>query len=86
MAWRGWLLLMAVFMSECFVYAWCRVQCVQVGYEITHSLDRQRQLMVLQNNLKVELERLKSPERIGGIAARQIGLTQPRPDQMVVIP
>jgi len=85
-AWGGWALLIAVFASECFVYAWCRMQCTQVGYDINQVLDRGRQLLVFQNNLKLELERLKSPERIGTIAARQIGLTNPRPEQIVVIP
>jgi len=84
--WGGWALLIAVFASECFVYAWCRVQCTQVGYEINQVLDRGRQLLVFQNNLKIELERLKSPERIGAIAARQIGLAKPRPEQIVVLP
>jgi len=86
LAWGGWALLIAVFVSECFVYAWCRVQCVQLGYEINQVLDRGRQLLVFQNNLKIELERLKSPERIGTIAARQVGLAKPRPEQIVVIP
>jgi hypothetical protein len=80
-----WGLLMAVFIVELFFYTWCRVQSVNLGYAINQANDRGRELVTLQNDLKIELERLKSPERIARIAETHIGLVKPSPEQMVII-
>lgn len=81
-----WIILMSIFISELFLYAWCRVQCVNIGYEITQAEQNQRDLVALQNKLKVELAHLKSPERIAEIAKEQLGLTTPEPKQIMVLP
>ncbi|MFO7709669.1 MAG: cell division protein FtsL [Desulfobacterales bacterium] len=80
-----WLSLLMVFIAELLVTTWVRVQCVNVGYEIS-ALNRETQrLAELQENLKVELARLKSPQRITRIA-REMGLTMPGPAQVRVLP
>ncbi len=81
-----WIILMLIFIAELFFYTWCRVQYVQTGYEITKEVDHYRSLLTLQNNLKIELASLKSPERIEKIAKQQLGLTTPTPEQMLIIP
>jgi cell division protein FtsL len=81
-----WFLLMAVFISQLLLYTWCRVQCVRVGYEISREADNYRKLIALQNNLKLEIARLKSPDRIERIAKDQLGLVTPAPEQMIIIP
>lgn len=81
----AWLACMAIFIVELFFYTWCRVQYTQVGYAISESNSTQQELETLQNNLKIEIQRLKSPERITKIARDQIGLTLPAPEQMVTI-
>ncbi len=40
----------------------------------------------MQDNLKIELARLKSPQRIAKIAREQLGLVTPTPKQTIVIP
>lgn len=80
-----WGVLMAVFIVELFFYTWCRVQCVNLGYAINRADERGRELLTMQNNLKIELERLRSPERIARIAEERIGLIKPTPEQMVII-
>ncbi len=81
-----WLIVMAVFIAELLIYTWSRVQCVKVGYEISNENNKNRNLINLQNNLKVELARLKSPERLADIARNQLDLKTPTPEQMVIIP
>ena len=81
-----WFIVMAVFIAELLIYTWSRVQCVKVGYEISNENNKNRNLINLQNNLKVELARLKSPERLADIARNQLGLKTPTPEQMVIIP
>jgi cell division protein FtsL len=81
-----WIIFMAVFIAELFVYTWCRVNFIDVGYEISRETKKQNELIALQNNLKIELASLKSPERISKIAKDQLGLKAPTKSQTIVIP
>jgi len=81
-----WIILLFFFISELFLYTWCRVQCVAIGYEISKIAYRQKETTALRNNLKIELASLKSPARIAEIAKSQLGLTMPTPEQLVLIP
>ena len=56
-----WIIFMAVFIAELFLYTWCRVNYIDVGYEISKETKKQHELTALQNNLKIELASLKSP-------------------------
>ncbi|MGD8449909.1 MAG: cell division protein FtsL [Desulfobacterales bacterium] len=80
------IIFMAIFLMELLFFTWCRVQTIGAGYEISREAKRQQDLITLKNNLKVELARLKSPERIAKIAKNQLGLIAPTPEQMMVIP
>ncbi len=81
-----WIIFMAVFIAEFLLYAWSRVQCVDAGYEISRATHHQQELITLQNNLKIELASLKSPDRIAKIAKKKLGLITPTPKQMIIIP
>ena len=80
-----WMLVLVLFMGELFFYTWCRVNNVRYGYEVAVKTDEKNQLLAFQNNLKIELERLKSPERIAKIAEEYLDLRPPGPEQMVTI-
>lgn len=81
-----WSIIAIAFIAELFLYTWCRVQCVKTGYEITTETNKQLRLSSLQNDLKVEIAHLKSPQRIARIATTQLGLIIPTPDKMISIP
>ncbi len=81
-----WIFLLCVFIAELLIYTWVRVQCVRVGYEISASTKEQQRLTELQANLRVELARLRAPQRIIRIAQEKLGLTLPTPRQMMVMP
>jgi cell division protein FtsL len=80
------LLLMLAFITEMFFYAWCRVQYTKIKYEIAEQTDRLKKLSAMQDHLKIELRRLKSPQRIGKIAREQLGMVTPSPKQTIIIP
>lgn len=80
-----WIFLMSIFIAELFFYTWCRVQNVRVGYEISKKRDKRQNLLALQNNLEVELARLRSPERLSEIAKHRFNLTIPTSEQIIVI-
>ena len=80
------LVIMGLFIAELLFYTWCRVQSIQTRYEISELKVRQKQLVTHQDNLKIELARLKSPKRIAKIAKQQLGLSAPTNKQLVIIP
>ena len=77
---------MVLFMGQLLFYTWCRVQCIRISYEISEETERHKELISIQNSLKIELVRLKSPERISEIAKHRLGLDTPVPRQVMVIP
>ena len=81
-----WIIFMVVFIAELFLYTWCRVNYIDVGYEILNETKKQHEIIALQNNLKIELASLKSPERIAKIAKDQLGLKTPTKSQTIIIP
>ncbi len=81
-----WIIFMTIFLTELLFFTWCRVQTIGAGYEISREVKRHQDLIILKNNLKIELARLKSPERIAKIAKNQLGLITPTREQMIIIP
>jgi cell division protein FtsL len=81
-----WIVLMALFFVEALFYAWCRVQCVNAGYGIDRQTRRHQALLKERNTMKIELARLKSPERIETIARTRLGLVMPDGQQTVILP
>jgi len=77
-----WVIMMGALITELFFSTWCRVQYTRMGYEITTATKQNRALFASQRNLKIELERLKSPKRIEA-EAMALGLMIPRPEQML---
>jgi cell division protein FtsL len=77
---------MGLFIAELLFYTWCRVQSIQVRYDISELAAEQERLMMLQDNLKIELARLKSPQRIAKIAKQQLGLISPTNKQLILVP
>ena len=81
-----WALILVMFIGETLFYTWCRVQCVQVGIAISAEQRKQREIKTLNNSLKIELARLKAPERISYIARRKLGLDMPEPSKTIMVP
>jgi cell division protein FtsL len=77
---------MALFIGELLVYTWSRLQCIQIGYEISAETENHAECIAVQKNLRIELARLKSPKRIAKIAQAYLGLDPPSPEQIISIP
>jgi cell division protein FtsL len=82
----AWLFFMGLFIGELLFYTWCRVQSTQVRYEISQLTADQERMLKIQDNLKIELARLKSPQRIAQIATQHLGLVAPTSKQLIIIP
>ena len=81
-----WVLILFLFIGELLFYTYCRVQSVQVGIAISDERHKQKELVALQNSLKIELARLRAPERISVIARKTLGLEMPDPSQIILVP
>lgn len=81
-----WVMILVLFIGELLFYTWCRVQCVQVGIAISAERRKEKELKTLQNSLKIELARLKAPERISYIARKKLGLDMPEPSKTIMVP
>jgi len=68
-----------------FGYVWCRVQVVQLGYQLSDVHRIHSRLLNDNKKLHLELARLKAPERVQRIAIEQLGLKHPSKDQVVVL-
>lgn len=66
-------------------YVWCRNQVVKSGYEIGRENKANTELFQLNKKLKLEVATLKSPHYIERIARRDLGLTSPKPNQIIII-
>jgi cell division protein FtsL len=82
---KFWLrsIVLLVLILEMFLYTWCRVQYLQLGYDIHELENRIAHLTRLKNEYQIEQARLSSPERIIQIATKQLGLKMPAPNQMI---
>ena len=65
---------------------WVREAYRQTSYEISQMNDQYQAQRQKQEILKAELERLRSPSRIIRIAREKLGLKDPEPEQIRVLP
>lgn len=78
-------LIVALCVLMAFVYAWIRIQVIQMGYEVsrirkeTNDLKQQKQL------LEADVGVLKSPARIEKIAKDDFGMRLPQSDEVVIV-
>jgi cell division protein FtsL len=66
-------------------FVWSRIQVIQLGYEISTVLKEGRSLAEMNKRLKLEVATLKSYGRIEKVAVEDLGMSKPKPDQVVVI-
>lgn len=78
-------LLIALFIGSLIFCVWSRLQVTYLGYQISQANNEHEQLLNLNKQLKLEVASLKSLSRIETIAKNQLGLVNPKPDQMVFV-
>ncbi|WP_028321136.1 cell division protein FtsL [Desulfatiglans anilini] len=80
------ILLLAVFMLSGIGYVWSNFQNTQIGYELSQLKRKEIQLREINRKLRAELAFLKSPRNLQAQATEKLGLKEPSPEQIVVIP
>ncbi|MFH2202194.1 MAG: hypothetical protein ABIJ96_03685 [Elusimicrobiota bacterium] len=77
--------LCAAGMSLTLLFLWQQVQATRLGYEITRSQLELRRLRDRTSYLRLEMERLITPEKLADRARRRLGMAPPSPECLVFI-
>ena len=75
----------AAVMSLLLLYVWERVDLVRVGYEVQQLKAKHRTLERENDELRVKVSALTSPERIARLATERLGMVRPEPGQVVLV-
>jgi len=75
-------LLAALLAAVVLAYAWQHFQYLELGYQLGQLKTEQSQALELNQQLRLEMGSLRSPNRIDAIARNQLGLTVPAPAQL----
>lgn len=80
------LLVLALLGGAIFSTVWRRVAFIEMGYEIRKLERAESELLRLQHELEIESAMLTSPERIEKAARDRLGLREPEPGQIRILP
>jgi cell division protein FtsL len=79
-------LILLLFLSTwAMFHVWSRHMVTELGYSISEQQNIKEQLVSDNNALRLEISTLKSSKRLELIAEKQLGLTAPKPNQMVYL-
>ena len=79
------LALSIVFIACSLIYVWSHQQIIYLGYENSRATYEGQQLLQENKRLRVELAALKSPSRIERIALQELGLVNPKKEQLIIV-
>ena len=80
------LVLLFLFMGSGIGYVWSNFERTQIGYELSQLKQEELRLRETNRKLRVELALLKSPANLEMLAVKKLGLGQPRPEQIIILP
>jgi len=75
-----------VFMGSGIGYVWSNFEKTQIGYDLSQLKKEEMKLRETNRKLRLELATLKSPQKLEALAIRKLGLRQPSPEQIIVLP
>jgi cell division protein FtsL len=74
------------FVGVALLHVWLRLQVVHMGYVLSTMSKLENQLEQENQELKVELATLTSPDRLESMARKRLGLVPPEKGQVIVLP
>jgi cell division protein FtsL len=81
----GSIIVLLLFMLWAMFHVWTRHMVTELGYSLSESQAAAEQLLSENNALKIEISTLKSSKRLELIATGQLGLSSPKPEQVVYL-
>lgn len=75
-----------LFMGSSIGYVWSNFERTQIGYDVSQLKKEEMRLRETNRKLRLELAILKSPQNLETLAIEKLGLKQPSPEQIIVLP
>jgi cell division protein FtsL len=79
-------LLILVLIGTVLIHVWLRLQVVRLGYVLSTTSKLQTRLEQENRELKLELAKMTSPDRLESLARQRLGMATPEKGQVVVLP
>ena len=79
-------LMSIVLIGVVLIHVWLRLQVVRLGYVLSTTSKLQTRLEQENRELKLELAKMTSPDRLEALARQRLGLVTPEKGQVVVLP
>ena len=80
------LLMLICFMGTGIGYVWSNFERTQIGYSLSQLQRKEMRLKETNQKLKLELATLKSPQNLQRLAIQKLGLSPPKPEQIILLP
>lgn len=78
-------LILLLLVGSSISYVWSSFEGTQIGYSLSQLHQRELELNELNKKLKLELSTIKSAQNLER-KARRLGLREPLPEQIVILP
>ncbi len=79
-------LALGLILGALLLTVWRKAAFLQVGYKISDLEKRESDLLSRRRELEIEKSMLNSPERIERIARERLGMIDPEPGQVRILP
>ncbi len=80
------ILMLFFFMGSGISYVWSNFEKTQIGYDLSQLKKEEMRLKEINRKLRLELALLRSPQNLEPKAVKDLGLRQPTPEQIVMLP
>jgi cell division protein FtsL len=80
------LMMLICFMGTGIGYVWSNFERTQIGYNLSQLKKEEMRLKEINQKLKLELATLKSPQNLERLAIEKLGLSPPKPEQIILLP
>jgi cell division protein FtsL len=80
------LMMLICFMGTGIGYVWSNFERTQIGYDLSQLKKEEMRLQEINQKLKLELATLKSPQNLERLAIQKLGLSPPKPEQIILLP
>ena len=80
------LMMLVCFMGTGIGYVWSNFERTQIGYNLSQLQKEEMRLSEINQKLKLELATLKSPQNLEHLAIQKLGLSPPKPEQIILLP
>jgi cell division protein FtsL len=82
---RKFVFIVIAFIVIVIIDIWLNLKIIDVRYDISNALEKERKLTQINGNLRIKLQKLKSPERMEKIGIKEFGLRKPKKEEVVII-